>query len=133
MKICHSFFIQYLLLLPQELELEFEDLVLGKLKNHKNMREITFEPEMIAFAERCFAAIHGDTFENLIANERQKAEQERQKERQKVEQERQKVEQKRQKAVLNLHQNLGLDAVNIASLLELDIKYVAAVIKKAEE
>jgi len=126
-------FIQYLLLLPQELELEFEDLVLGKLKNHKNMREITFEPEMIAFAERCFAAIHGDTFENLIANERQKIEQERQKERQKVEQERQKVEQKRQKAVLNLHQNLGLDAVNIASLLELDIKYVAAVIKKAEE
>jgi uncharacterized phage protein gp47/JayE len=79
------------------------------------MREITFEPEMIAFAERCFAAIHGDTFENLIEKERRKA------------------EQKQQKAVLNLHQNLGLDAVNIASLLELEVKYVAAVIKKAEE
>ena len=122
-----------MLLLPQELELEFEDLVLGKLKNHKNMREITFEPEMIAFAERCFAAIHGDTFENLIEKERQKAEQKVEQERQKTEQAEQKAEQERQKAVLNLHQNLGLDAINIASLLELDIKYVAAVIKKSEE
>ncbi|MGB1206654.1 MAG: hypothetical protein ACPG5B_13460, partial [Chitinophagales bacterium] len=67
---------------------------------------------------------------------RQKAEQkvvlERQKAEQKVVLERQKAEQKTEKAILNLYRNLGLDAVNIASLLELDIKIVKNVIRKIE-
>ncbi|MGB1206655.1 MAG: hypothetical protein ACPG5B_13465 [Chitinophagales bacterium] len=94
------------------------------------MRYIKYEPAILSLMKQCIEYYYGDTFENLLEKAEQKVVLERQKAEQKIELERQKAEQKTEKAIRNLYRNLGLDAVNIASLLELDIKVVEAIIQQ---
>ncbi|MGB1206441.1 MAG: Rpn family recombination-promoting nuclease/putative transposase, partial [Chitinophagales bacterium] len=89
-------FIQYLMLLPEELELEFNHTILETYKQEQEMKDTVAEPAILSLMKQCVEYYYGDTFENLLEKERQKAEQkvvlERQKAEQKVVLERQKAE-----------------------------------------
>ena len=116
-------FIKYLMLLPNELELEFENIISDTYQNHTNMREVILEPEIIALVNRCIVDAHGDTLENLLKKEREKAEQ-------KIQQEREKVQQEREKTVMKLHHNLALQAKEIANIMSLEESIVLAILEK---
>ena len=137
-------FIKYLMLLPKDLELQFENNLLETYKNHINMRDVVFEPELLALLERCIVECHGDTLENLLAKEREKEREktklerektklEREKakqEREKAKQEREKAKQEREKTIMNLHKTLNLNALQIAKLIEIEPAIVTAIIEK---
>ena len=87
------------------------------------MREVILEPEIIALVNRCIVDAHGDTLENLLKKEREKAEQ-------KIQQEREKVQQEREKTVMKLHHNLALQAKEIANIMSLEESIVLAILEK---
>lgn len=87
------------------------------------MREVILEPEIIALVNRCIVDAHGDTLENLLKKEREKAEQ-------KVQQEREKTRQEREKTVMELHHNLGLQAKEIANIMSLEENIVLTIFEK---
>ena len=80
------------------------------------MREVILEPEIIALVNRCIVDAHGDTLENLLKKEREKAEQ--------------KVQQEREKTVMELHHNLGLQAKEIANIMSLEENIVLTIFEK---
>ncbi|MGB1204193.1 MAG: hypothetical protein ACPG5B_01035 [Chitinophagales bacterium] len=147
-------FVKYLLILPNDLELEFDNYNTENYKNHTDMREPVIQPNELALMDRFNIIKYGDTVENLLAKleekavaeaqkaeqerekaeqEREKAEQEREKaeqEREKAEQEREKAEQERENTIMNLHRNLSLSALQIADALKIKEEQVKAIIEK---
>ena len=101
------------------------------------MRDVVFEPELLALLERCIVECHGDTLENLLAKEREKEREKTKLEREKAKQEREKAKQEREKAklerektIMNLHKTLNLNALQIAKLIEIEPAIVTAIIEK---
>ena len=94
------------------------------------MRDVVFEPELLALLERCIVECHGDTLENLLAKEREKEREKTKLEREKAKQEREKAKLEREKTIMNLHKTLNLNALQIAKLIEIEPAIVTAIIEK---